>query len=429
MFVVEAKKDFICKLLLFYLIVSKLSFAAISDDAMILTFRIQDGIILDTSLAEQFDSLLAALRLEYDTLKSISAHPDYVYTELVVKTSPPYSEQWRSNKLLCGNDYVDSLSLKYNLIAVDTLFLNWFILTFAHPVQVEKLARSYSRDSSLFLAEPNDIIIDGDDIIFFQKDAFWHFAFKKGWGSCTEGCIYEYYWYTTVNMSQSNYIANLVDSGFGMPPSSASSPLYRWNIPDRYAMTGFPNVDSIFNAILYSQDWWIRKHAIEGVCRLFIKDGPWVTEDLNDQWYALKDELMSRNEELLSIINEARSDIDSFVKVSAEQAFIEISQILSSEIDLSKYQNKIKRKRGIVNSILINPKDDIASIHYYIGDQRNISINVYNLQGRSLFPLVNSYHTKGSYIISWHYDKCYSGKYFIKLTSKYKSELYSIILF
>ena len=59
----------------------------ISEDAVILTLRLQDGIFLDTTLALEIDRVLDAVWSEYDTLIIIHTCAEYLTKELLLSSN------------------------------------------------------------------------------------------------------------------------------------------------------------------------------------------------------------------------------------------------------------------------------------------------------------------------------------------------------
>ncbi|MBI4535008.1 MAG: hypothetical protein HY708_01930, partial [Ignavibacteriae bacterium] len=304
--------------------------AQISNDAVILTLRTQQEVKLDSALAQHIDSGLAASRQLIDTLRFIHAFPDYVLTNLLVSTAAPWSAAWQRREIITGEHYVDSLGQEFGLISVGPLsFPPWFMLTFNQPLQMERLAHLYKHHPDIIYAEPNYYGGDGNRIEFFEKYNIMHFSFSRGWGDCPAGCIYRFYWYVTVTPSDTVLQASLEEKWL----RDLTTPrVTRWNNPPRYAMTFFPNVDSIFIMASQHHLWWYRRHAIEGTWRFFVWTYPWVGEDLNAHWYELRAELLSRHPEVIGMLNAARRDPDPDVRISADTA---LARILALDVPLS----------------------------------------------------------------------------------------------
>ena len=300
-------------LLLFWTVPSLSQF---SEDAIILTLREQENIRLDTAIAAEIDSGLAAARRTLGRLETIHAFPEYVPSELLIKTDAAWSQAWSNGQTTTGDHYIDSLGTEYGLVSAHAEFGNWFLLTFDQPLQMWRLAQLYKRHPAVIYAEPDIYGGDGDNIEYFIKDDILCFTFSHGYGDCPAGCIGRYYWYVSVTQSDSGYYGRFEE---GRDFSWVVPYIYRWNIPPDYLMTLFPNADSILHAIRLAPEWWVRRHAIEGTTRLFTDPSPW-GPDNNSHWYELRNELQSRRSEVGDTLRSALFDLDPDVRASAAAA-------------------------------------------------------------------------------------------------------------
>ncbi|MFQ6094112.1 MAG: hypothetical protein ACE5OR_15825, partial [bacterium] len=270
----------------------------ISGDALILTLRLQDGIWLDTALALEIDSILEAARNEYDTVKSIHVWPDYVPTDLMLKSYASWTQAWCEGNLLTGNATIDSLTMVYKMTSVECFYGPWFNLVFAQPLKMPLLCRVYKAIPGVVYAEPNYFCCEGDDIEAFEKNQIWHLAFTHGWGDCQMGCIYRYYWYVTVDQHLDALLVEEIYRDIETPW------IYRWNIPPLYPATVFGSVDELFSVAESASEWWVRRHAVEVIGRLFIRDSWWFWGDwINLSIFeTLRDGVRSRRAEVFSLL-------------------------------------------------------------------------------------------------------------------------------
>jgi len=288
----------------------------ITKDAVILTLGLQEGIWLDTTLAVDIDAALTAVRSELDTLAGIHAFPDYIPDELLLSSSASWTQPWREGNLMTGNEAIDSLTVTYQATAVEPGGRDAFTLTYAQALKMSLLADVYEAVPGVVYAEPNYIDGDGNDIDAFRKDGVWHVAFSLGFGDCPAGCMYRYYWYVTV---RPDLIVEPVDER----PRDLEAPwLYLWNIPARYAATLFSSVGELFSMAASASEWWVRRHAVEVIGRLFVWQYPWVGEDLANRarFDALKNGVLSRRAEVLRILQGRMSDPDPDVRAAAQIA-------------------------------------------------------------------------------------------------------------
>lgn len=388
----------------------------ISNDAIELTLRNQSSIFLDSLHALKVDTILNHIKKEIDTLKNIHVFPNYYHSGMSLKTNAEWSNKWYEGSLLTGELYIDSLNMKYNLISVDTpRFSNfkWFSLIFNQPLKISSIAEKYRNHDGVEYAEPQGYIGDGDNIEFINKDSLWHFVFSIGRGDCPAGCIYRYYWYVTVKINDGN---NKVILDEESPRNMETPKFFRWNIPPRYAMTMFDNVNAIFDSIKYSSKWWIRKHAIEGIKLFWKHDFPWVGEDINDHWYELRNKVLSSRQEIINLLSLTKNDPDEDVKISAETL---LNELLVS--DLQTQEDTIYNGFHLFQNYP-NPFNPITNIKYivpYAGRKNfsiyNVTLKIFDLLGKEITVLVSEPQSPGIYTISFNGSKLSSGVYIYKL--------------
>lgn len=310
--------------------------AQISDDAVILTLRNQNSINLDSAIAARINSALNSIRNKVDTLHEVHAFPAYSTDCLLIKTRAAWSKNWYDGNLLTGEKDIDSLNQLYKLVKVDVPYyssLSWFKLYFSQPMNIPLLAELYKTQPDIIAAAPNFRSGDGDDIEFIDRDSICHFAFSKGQGDCASDCIEHEYWYVTTNPGNNFSEVNLEEY---VPAHSTDLIIPRWNIPDGYAMTMFRNVNAIFDSINSSPNWWVRRHAVEGLGNFFKSDYPWTREDINEHWYNLKFSLDSLKSDAVAVIITASYDPDINVRTSAEKILQTVGDL---EADISENTN------------------------------------------------------------------------------------------
>ncbi len=75
-----------------------------------------------------------------------------------------------------------------------------------------------------------------------------------------------------------------------------------------------------------------------------------------------------------------------------------------------------------------NPFNGIVSLKYYIKQQGNVNLEIFDTLGRSVVSLVNEDHSAGFKTISWNADHLSSGVYFVRLTSGSDHMMHKIML-
>jgi hypothetical protein len=265
----------------------------------------------------RIDSNLAVARQVRDTLNSISVRGDYVLGLLWVKTNASWSQSWVNGNIQTGEPYIDSLAEEFALQSVSEVYPAWdlFLLTFNPYLNIPKLAELYERHEDIIYAEISGYFGDGDDIELQMKNGAFNFVFSHGWGDCPSGCIERYNWYVAVEEN----VPTLEEEKY----LNYSPYIFRWNIPATYDMTPFPDDDSILSAILFEPEWWVRKHAIEGVRLFFTSTSPWSGADYDNivHWRNLRTALLNRRQLVIEVIEAALGDADEMVRESARKAY------------------------------------------------------------------------------------------------------------
>ena len=64
-----------------------------------------------------------------------------------------------------------------------------------------------------------------------------------------------------------------------------------------------------------------------------------------------------------------------------------------------------------------NPFNPVTNISYYVNQNANIDVSVYNLMGRKVQSLDNSFKESGEYTISWDASNHASGIYYIQISN------------
>ncbi|MCK4412542.1 MAG: hypothetical protein KAY32_03255 [Candidatus Eisenbacteria sp.] len=286
-----------------------------SRDAIVLAARMGDSPWIDIRLVATIEDVLERARPLRPQFAEIGAFPDFVPKELIAMARSDLALRWRWGHLTVGDAYLDSLSAMFRLVGIEELFSDWFLLTFAHSLNIPYVAELYDRSFPIIYAEPNYTIGDGDRIYLFNKSNVWHLVFSEGGGDCPSGCTWRTYYYLEVPAFGPIRLIEEWGDGIG-PPASR---IYRWNIPERFAAAHFGTADSLLSYYTHT-DWWARRHAVEATRGFFDSDSPHYGEDIGPVWYEMRAELDARGEEIGSRLDRMRSDPDPDVRGSVALA-------------------------------------------------------------------------------------------------------------
>lgn len=374
-------------------------------DAIELTLRHQEGIRLDTVLARELEDLLAGVRTAYDTLNTCNAFYRYVFDELLVKATGQVQAAWNNGILWTLDAYIDSLGHRYHLVAVHPIALSgWFNLSYSHPLQMVRLGNLYSIHPDIVHAEPNYWCCDGDDIYSLRKAGIWHLVFSNGWGDCLAGCICRDWWYVRAERDSTPVLLEMLPCDHPRPH------LYRWNIPPYYAMTMFPDADSIYATVLSAPEWWVRRHAVEGLWRFYIYEDPWTGGEDLDLWNILRAVLLTRLEDTRLVLQQALGDPDPEVAAAAVQA-LEMLEDLSADPQ-QQFLTGFALARNFPN-----PFNSATTIRFELTRRTYMKLAVYDLQGREVAVLRNEIQPAGIHHATWDAGEVATGIYFYRLTT------------
>jgi len=288
-----------------------------SEDARVLAARLGGTPWIDLQLTAEIDDALRrtrSLRPEFD---SIHPFKDFDLYELIAKAKPDVASIWRRGVTHVGDHYLDSLSTTFSLERVDSLgyLPGVFILTFGVSLNMRYVAELYDRSVQLQYAEPNGYGGDGHQIWAFKKLGIWHLVYSEGRGDCPNGCTWRSFFY--VELPQSGLGEVVEERVPGGPPPS--SPIARWNIPERFSAILFGDVDNLL-AHYDHNDWWVRRHAIEASWRFFARESPMYGEDIGKIWQGMRTEILQRRAEVVERIRTKQADPDEDVRRAAARA-------------------------------------------------------------------------------------------------------------
>lgn len=295
----------------------------VSEDAIILTLRLQESMFLDTALAFEIDTVVATARSHCPEVGGIFAFPDYMCNEILLQSDASWTSAWLKGELLTGNTEVDSLGARYNLVGAAKVTSNIFKLEFQQAMNMRWLGLLYEQIDDIIYAGPNHICCDGPDIEAFKKKDTWHLAFLNAWGDCPAGCIYRYYYYITVD---SQFNVSLIDE---RDPSWDIPKIYTWNIPLYFPATVFDSGDELLEIAQSTQDWWVRRHALEVLGRFYIYDRTWIYIDKQNEslFNEIREDLLSKPNEVFAVLNPAKHDTDENIREAARFAMNQMDSL------------------------------------------------------------------------------------------------------
>jgi hypothetical protein len=161
------------------------------DDATVLALELDGpgGIIrVDPDLVAAIDGELALTRGQLPNLAGIHVHPSWMPGEIIVGMTEAAFAAFLDGTFTGFDD----LLAAYPLAGFTPFsFIEAVHMVFVEPLHPENLALLFAAIDGVTYAEPNHVGGDGDDITI---EALGSYVFKRGWGDCPSGCIYNHYW-------------------------------------------------------------------------------------------------------------------------------------------------------------------------------------------------------------------------------------------
>lgn len=117
----------------------------------------------------------------------------------------------------------DELNKSYQVTKIDTNIINATVLYFKDRLHPRRLSELYRDLPGVRYTEPNHLCGDFSNIYPKETQQGITYLFRKGWGDCPAGCIYNEYWYFIVYEWK-----HTIFIGHWIPNQSLGEP-YWWN--------------------------------------------------------------------------------------------------------------------------------------------------------------------------------------------------------
>ena len=134
----------------------------------------------------------------------IHTFPNPVLNRVIlgIDTTSSWITNWIKGQRLTGNEKIDELMVKYNFqVKKILLFFSTYhvLLETPYQINIQAIARIFSRVESVNYSEPDAAGGDGNDIITSRADDYVIFEYYLRWGDCPCGCTEEHVWYFKVS--------------------------------------------------------------------------------------------------------------------------------------------------------------------------------------------------------------------------------------
>ena len=189
--------------------------ASAAAEARVLADRIlhreSDDLLLDgarqRALGHEIKRALSLVRRTYPAMADVPVREEPAPATLVLglegalrdAVTARWGEETASAPPPTGHGAFDALNATLGLrTARPYPALGAVALQLVERVNVEAAARAYGAIEGVAYAEPDAPLGDGSDIEAAKSGDTWHVVFRKAWGDCPAGCIYQELSYFTV---------------------------------------------------------------------------------------------------------------------------------------------------------------------------------------------------------------------------------------
>ena len=172
--------------------------------------RESDDLLLDAGrhgeLSREIARVLTLIRQSHPAMGEISARDDSPPTFLLGldgalrdSVARRWGEGGRAAPPRTGHTAFDALNERLGLEAVRVWpALGSVALHLGARTNVDAAIGAYEAIDGVDYAEPDAVLGDGSDVHAAQSDGAWHVLFRRAWGDCPAGCLYEELSYFTV---------------------------------------------------------------------------------------------------------------------------------------------------------------------------------------------------------------------------------------
>ena len=173
----------------------RLSLVVDQVEANLIALQISAELEVPAELASAVGEDLRLLREDFGVtvpeVLDIYYRAPWAPTDLLLIADEPTARSIRNGDYSDWNDLNATLDMR----EVDDLRNDSFALRFGRPLHPCRLRELYASLPGVLLAEPNGIVGDGSNLYAWEHEGMLTYLFRKAWGDCPAGCIYDEFWY------------------------------------------------------------------------------------------------------------------------------------------------------------------------------------------------------------------------------------------
>lgn len=172
-----------------------------------LAMEISGALVPSVQLTARIAGDLKAIRTRYPYFVRITAVPKWQPETLFVQLSPAALQDFRDKAFV----KFEQLNRVFGLVEVSDHGDGWVLLRFSRAYHPQALAKVYETLDGVRKTEANRAIGDSDDITSTEAGLY---TFRRGWGDCPAGCIFNHVWVFAV---RDGAVELVEDSGNELP--------------------------------------------------------------------------------------------------------------------------------------------------------------------------------------------------------------------
>jgi hypothetical protein len=176
------------------------------EDEDILGLELSGELLAPPALVTWIGQDLAAIRYAFPEISDIHVFPDWSPGKLIVGLTENGWAEYQAGTFA----ELDSLNAEYGPVSIEPHpSTRYLVLEYEALYHPEVLSVIYEGIDGVRYAGPDIFFGDGNDIYTEQLTFY---TFKRGWGDCPSGCIYEDFWVFSVIDGSVDLIAHYGDS-------------------------------------------------------------------------------------------------------------------------------------------------------------------------------------------------------------------------
>jgi hypothetical protein len=276
--------------------------------------------------------VLARVRKESPEVAMLPVMRTHDPTSMLLQVSPELDARLKAHEGdLAAFDFKDkTLNALRDLIPIESFkdFGSFWVLRLKEKnpgVNMVLLRRELMRSTAASSVSRNLTMGDDNELRVIKRDDRWLVMFKKGWGDCPAGCIYNAFWYFEVTKDKVELVER--DHPKDHPAKELYRPrVHRWGFPSRVVVSVYPTFEDLMKTARGHADWWHRAHALESAAQLLYRDRITFGEDNAALYATLRKSALERREEVLDLLIDTLGGKDAQLREAAEFSLESIFQ-------------------------------------------------------------------------------------------------------